>query len=69
MNKIITNSTEGNETRFQDMAIRSCQTIQEKHLEQKTVVEKTFRPNLVATEQLLWLARMLSDERALSGFA
>ena len=73
MNKIITNFTEGSKTKLQDLAIRSCQTIQELLFEQKTVDKKTLTPSLDATEeyltQLLWLARMLSEEGALSEFS
>ena len=73
MNKIMTISAEGRKTKRQDSAKFSCQTIQDKLIEQKSVEEEILRLNFDATEEhlthLVWLARMLPDEEALSGFA
>ena len=65
MSKIESDSTEANKTKLHDLAIRFCQTVQEK-IPEKRVDEKTLRPNLDANGEfftrLLWLARMFSEE-------
>ena len=72
MNKIMLHSARDNESKLKDLAILSCQSIQEKLLDQETKDLKKARLHLYATEeyltQMLWMARMLSEEGALSGF-
>ena len=72
MNKVMLHSARENKSKLKDLAILSCQSIQEKLLDQETKDLKKPRLHLYATEeyltQMLWMARMLSEEGALSGF-
>ena len=72
LNKVMLHSARENKSKLKDLAILSCQSIQEKLLDQETKVLKKARLHLYATEeyltQMLWMARMLSEEGALSGF-
>ena len=65
-------SAKENKSKLKDLAILSCQSIQEKLLDQETKDLKKDRLHLYATEeyltQMLSMARMLSEEGALSGF-
>ena len=72
MNKVMLHSARENKSKLKDLAILSCQSIQEKLHDQQTKDLKKARLHLYATEkyltQLLWMAHLLSEEGALSGF-
>ena len=72
MNKVMLHSAGENKSKFKDLAILSCQSIQEKLFDQETKDLKKARLHLYATEeyltQMLWMARILSEEGVFSGF-
>ena len=65
-------SARENKIKIKDLAILSCQCMQEDLLDQETRDVEKARPHMYATDeylmQMLWMARMLSNEAALSRF-
>ena len=72
MNKVMFHYARENKSKLKDLAILSCQSIQEKLRDQETKNLKKARLHLYASEEylteMLWMARTLSEEGAPSGF-